>query len=278
MTNQTTYKSYFDEYIKSVSQIEIDIRFWKHFLGMSIDKYKIENPINRWISQSGFSLYNISFIGKDTWLHSSNETFTIEIDDLTTHSTNFFVWIMNLSLIRMYNAVEFLLLQSIRHKYFPTLADPIKGKKETNKVIEEIKNYLKSNNQQVDTKNNRYIILFLKLNSPELNSFYDTRVNSVNWETNWINFYELFSILRNVITHHGMLISQSIRNEVSSIAGDMFIHYFDQPINKKDTEILKPKDEHYFLNFINHINDFSGNTIKFIAGQTDLKFIGLHSA
>ena len=245
---------------------------------MSIDKYKIENPVNRWISQSGFSLYNISSQGKDTWLHSSNETFTIEIDDLTTHSNNFFVWIMNLSLIRMYNAVEFLLLQSIRHKYFPTLTDPIKGKKETNKVIEEIKIYLKNNNQPVDKRNNRYLILFLKLNSPELNSFYDTRVNAVNWKTNWTSFYELFSILRNVITHHGMLISQSIRNEVSSIAGDIFIHYFDQPINKKDTEILKPKDEQYFLNFINHINDFSGNTIKFMAGQTDLKFIGLHSA
>lgn len=278
MTNQTTYKNYFDEYIKSVSQIEIDIRFWKHFLTMSIEKYKTENPINRWISQSGFSLYNIPADGKNVWLHSSNETFSIEIDDLTAHNNNFFVWIMNLSLIRMYNAVELLLLQAIRHKYFPSLADPIVGKKETNKVIEQIKVYLKNNSQTVDTKNNRYIILFLKLNSVEIDNFYDNSVNSVNWKTNWINFYELFSILRNVITHHGMLISQSIRNELNSIARDIFIHYFEQPTNRKSTEILKPKDEQYFLNFINHINDFAGNTVKFIAGQSDLKFIGLYSA
>lgn len=278
MTNQTTYKNYFDEYIKSVSQIEIDIRFWKHFLTMAIEKYKSENLVNRWISQSGFSLYNIPADGKNVWLHSSNETFSIEIDDLTIHSNNFFVWIMNLSLIRMYNAVELLLLQAIRHKYFTTLADPINGKKETNKVIEQIKEYLKNNGQEVDTKNNRYIILFLKLNSNDIDDFYGNSVNSVNWKTNWINFYELFSILRNVITHHGMLISQSIRNEVNSIAGDIFIHYFEQPVNRKSTEILKPKDEQYFLNFINHINDFAGNTVKFIAGQSDLKFIGLYSA
>jgi hypothetical protein len=264
MTNQTTYKNYFDEYIKSVSQIGVDIRFWKHFLTMSIDKYKIENPVNRWISQSGFALYNIPSDGSSGWLHTSNETFTIEIDDLTSHNNNFFIWIMNLSLIRMYNTVEFLLLQSIRDKYFHALADPIKGKRETNKVIEEIKMYLKNNGQVVDTKNNRYIISFLKLNSVEIKSFYSNRVNSVNWETNWESFYELFSILRNVITHHAMLISQSIRNEINSIAGDIFIHYFEQPIDNKITEILKPKDEQYFLNFINNINDFAGNTVKFI--------------
>ncbi len=278
MTHQTTYKDYFNEYIKSVSQIEIDIRFWKHFLTMSIEKYKTENPINRWISQSGFSLYNIPADGQNVWLHSSNETFSIEIDDLTSHNNNFFVWIMNLSLIRTYNAVELLLLQTIRHKYFPTLADPIKGKKETNKVIEQIKIYLKNNGQTVDTKNNRYLLLFLTLNSTDIEKFYDLSVNSVNWKTNWTNFYELFSILRNVITHHGMLISQSIRNELNSIAGDIFIHYFEQPTNRKSTEILKAKDEQYFLNFINHINDFAGNTVKFIGGQNDLQFIGLYSA
>lgn len=278
MTNQTTYKDYFDEYIKSVSQIEIDIRFWKHFLTISIEKYKTENPINRWISQSGFSLYNIPANGKNVWLHLSNETFSIEIDDLTIHKNNFFVWVMNLSLIRIYNAAELLLLQAIRHKYFPTLADPIQGKKETNKVIEQIKTYLKNHGQTVDIKNNRYIILFLKLNSTEIDNFYDLSVNSVNWKTNWVNFYELFSILRNVITHHGMLISQSIRNGLISIAGDIFIYYFEQPTNRKSAEILKPKDEQYFLNFINHINDFVGNTVKFIAGKSDLKFIGLYSA
>jgi hypothetical protein len=178
----------------------------------------------------------------------------------------------------MYNAVELLLLRTIRHKYFPTLADPIIGKKETNKVIAEIKDYLKNNKKEIDTKNNRYIILFLKQNSTDITSFCSNSVNSANWKTTWESFYELFSILRNTITHHGMLISQSVRNEVNSIAGDIFTHYFEQSINTKDAEILKVKDEQYFLNFTNHINDFAGNVVKFIAGESDLKFIGLYPA
>ncbi|HSC54545.1 MAG TPA: hypothetical protein VLC98_13025 [Phnomibacter sp.] len=278
MQNQPTYKDYFDEYRKSVSQIETDIRFWKTFLTMSIEKYKADNPVNTWISQSTFSLYNIPAKGKNMWLYSAKEISSIEIDDLTIHSNNFFVWVMNLCLIRMYNLVELLLFQAIRHKYFPTLADPIKGKKETARVIEQIKVYLKNNGQEVDTKNNKYIILFLRLNSTEIDNFYSDSVSPANWKTNWINFYEALSILRNVITHHGMLLSQSKRNEINSIAGDIFLHYFEQPINGKSTQILKPKDEQHFLNFINHVNDFAGNTIKFIAGQADLKFIGLHPA
>ena len=278
MINQTNYKNYFDDYIKCVLQVQDDIRFWKHFLTISIDKYKADNPINRWISQSGFSLYNIPSDGKDIWLNCSDETFTIEIDDLTHHSNNFFNWVMSLSLIRMYNAVELLLLRAIQNKYFPALRDPIVGKKETNKVIAEIKNYLKNNNQDIDAKNNRHIILFLKFNSVEITSLYNNSVNCVNWKTSWENFYELFSVLRNIIAHHGMMISQGVRNEINSIAGDIFNHYFEQPINKKNDEILKIKDEQYFLNFINHIHDFAGNTVKFVAGENDLKFIGLYPA
>lgn len=278
MTNPTKYKTYFNDYIRSVFQIQDDIRFWKHFLTMSIDKYKTENPVNRWISQSGFAVYNIPSDGKNIWLHSSNETLTIEIDDLMNHSNNFFNWVMNLSLIRMYNAVELLLLRAIQLKHFPTLSDPITGKKETNKVIAEIKNYLKNNDQDTDTKNNRHIILFLKLNSIEITSLFSNRVNSVNWKTSWESFYELFSILRNIITHHGMIISQSVRNEINSIAGDIFNHYFEQSIHKRSDEILKTKDEQYFLNFINHINDFAANSVKFITGENDLKFIGLYPA
>ena len=86
------------------------------------------------------------------WLHCSNETFTIEIDDLMHNSNSFFNWIMNLSLIRMYNAVELLLLRAIRERYFATLADPAAGKKGTNKLLAEIKSHLKSHHQDCNTK------------------------------------------------------------------------------------------------------------------------------
>lgn len=277
MKQEINYRTYFDEYKKSVFQIEVDLRFWTHFLTISIDKYKLENPKNRWISQSGFGLFNIPANGLNGWLHSSKEVSSIEIKDLNEHSKKFFIWVMNLSIIRIYDSVETLLLQSIQNKFFPLLENPIKGKKETNKIIEEIKYNLKASGHTVDTKNNRHIISFLKKNSPECKSFLNLPIK-IEWETNWETFYELFSVLRNIITHHGMMVSLNARNNLNSIASDVFIHYFDQPINKRETEILAPKDEQYFINFLNDINNLSANLVKFVADENDFIFIGLYKS
>lgn len=277
MTDQEHYKSYFDDYAKSVFQIENDLKFWTHFLTMSIDKYKIENPENRWISQSGFSLFNRDINGDNDWLYISKIKSTIEIDDLKSHSNNFFTWVMNLSLIRMDSYLELLLLQSIQHKYFPLLENPNNGKKQTTRIITEITSYLKINNQNFSTKNNRHLILFIKLKSVEAKTFFENKMN-INWQTNWEAFYEFLSTLRNIITHHGMLVSQNKRNEIKSIAGDIFIHYFDQPLDKESSQILKPRNEHLFVNFLSEINDFASNTVKFIAEEENLNFLGFYKA
>lgn len=277
MVQSVSYKVFFDNYRESVSKTEIDLRFWKHFLSMSIEKYQLENPENRRINQSGFSLYNIEPVGMHQWLHISPETFEIEIKDLEEHRDNFFTWIMNLSIIRIYNSVELLLLQSIQHKYFQNLEDPSKGKKQTNKIISEVKKYLTTNNLSIDSTNNRYLILFLKSMCRNFETFLQIKTNPTpNWKTNWNEFYEFVSTLRNVITHHAMIVTPSIRNNLNSIAGDVFTHYFESPINNSESEILKPKDGDIFLNFIHQINDFVANSVKFIADEPDFKFIGLY--
>lgn len=243
----------------------------------SITEYKVKNPENRWINQSGFSLFNIKIDGSKTWLHLSPQTSSIEIKDLDIHSDNFFIWVMNLSLIRIYNSVELLLLQSIQNKYFPNLKPITNNRKEINKTTAEIKNFLKLNNQPVDTTNNRYLIEFLKLKSQDFSKFLQKKVNK-DWKNTWSEFFELFSILRNIVTHQAMIISHDNRNSLNSVAKDIFNHYFVQPIDTKDAEILKPKDEQYFLNFVRQVNDFAANTIKFIADENDFVFIGLHKA
>jgi hypothetical protein len=277
MTQQVSYKSYFDEYLKTAFQIEVDLRFWKHFLSTSIKNYKLENPENRWINEAGFSLYNLQPDGLSTWLHVSQQTSSIEIKDLETHSDNFFTWIMNLSITRIYNVAELFLLQAIRLKYFPSLLPLNNNKKNANKISGEIKSFFSANNQSFDTTNNRYLIEFLKTKSAEFSSFLTLKVN-VDWTTKWGGFYEFFSILRNVITHHAMIITPDIRNNLNSVAKDAFNHYFIQPANTVDTDMLKAKDEHDFLFFLSHVNDFVTNTVKFIAGETNLTFIGLHKA
>ncbi|MDP1765222.1 MAG: hypothetical protein Q8L07_15180 [Sediminibacterium sp.] len=177
----------------------------------------------------------------------------------------------------MYSYLELLLLQSIQHKYFPLIENPNKGKRQTSRVIAEIIAYLKLNNHDFTTKNNKHLILFIKLKSVEAKTFFENKMN-INWQTNWEAFYDFLSILRNIITHHGMLLSQNKRNELKSIAGDIFMHYFEQSLDKTSSEILKPKNEHLFLNFLSDINDFASNTVKFIAEEENLNFLGFYKA
>jgi hypothetical protein len=277
MIQDLIYKPYFDEYLKSAFKLEVDLRFWKHFLSISIKNYKQENPENRWINEAGFSLYNLQPDGENTWLHVSTETSSIEIKDLDTHSDNFFNWIMNLSIIRIYNSAELLLLQAIQLKYFPNLNPIENNKKNVNKIISEIKNKMVLEGKSFDTTNNRYLIEFLKTKSLNFENFSKVKVN-VDWSTTWNGFYEFFSILRNVITHHAMIITPDTRNTINSVAKDAFNYYFIQPLNTTEIDILKPKNEQNFLFFISNVNDFVANTVKFIAEETDFKFIGLHKA
>jgi hypothetical protein len=275
MQTESNYRTFFTHYQDTVHQLDTDIRFWKHFLTISIDRYKEDNPTNTWIHQSGFSIYDISPDGLTSWLHSSSKVLTIEIDDLTEQSNNFFAWVMNVSIIRIYNSLELLLLQTIQFKYFPLLDNPIKGKKFANKIVSEIKNYLKAKSLNADTVNNRHLIQFLKSNSALCKQFMEVPVNHVNWKTNWEKFFELLSILRNIITHDGMIVSKNTHNTIKSIAADIFVHFFEPITGKEDLEILKVKNEQYFLNFVTLINDLAGNLVKFVAEEPDLKFIGL---
>ena len=271
------YKVIYDEYVRTVFQLEVDIRFWKEFIDTSIENYKENNPVNKWIHEAGFSIYDIP-LGEGTWLHTSKDTKTIEIDDLPKNNKDFFTWIMNLSLVRVYNSIELLLIKVIRVQYFPKMEDPGKGRKEINKIYEAVKNELKLGGLTANTKNQRHLIEFLKWKSPKFNSFLEVSVNPHNWKTTWKNYFEWISILRNIIAHQEMLVTPDVMKDMNSIAGDMLEHYFEGVADQKNAELLRPKDVHLFLNFISHINDFAGNTLKYVAGESTMVFIGLEPA
>lgn len=271
------YRTIFDEYVKTVFQLEVDLRFWKRFIDTSIDKYQVDSPENRWIHEAGFAIYNIP-LGGGTWLHTSKDTKTIEIDDLPKNNIDFFTWIMNLSMVRVYNSLEVLLVRAIRVRFYPQLDDPGKGRREINKVHEAVRNDLKTAGLPTDIKNQRHLIAFLSCKSPEMGSFLQVSVNPVNWKTSWKNYFEWISILRNIIAHQEMMVTPDVRNDMNSIAGDMLSHYFKAPVNRKSSELLQPFDIHSFLNFLSHVNDFSANTLKFIAGEASMDFIGLDPA
>ena len=273
MTNTNDYNNFFQTYKNSTWQIENHLRFWHHFMTTSIDNYKADNPGNSTIYESGFSIYNIPSDVSKTWLNSSNHIFSINPNNLKEQSDNFFNWIMNLSIVRIYNSAELLLLQSIQHKFFPACSDPSTSKQEMDMVVGEIKRDLGSNGFKVKKRNNEYLVTFLQHKVVGFNDFLNKKINE-DWNTTWMNYFTLFSILRSIVVHHGMMISTNAKNQLFSSGGDAFKYYFDIA-NSKSTEILKAKDLHSFLSFAGQMNDFVGNTVRLLAEQTTLNFIGL---
>ncbi len=274
MTQQPKYLDYFNEYKEVAFQTEVDLGFWTNFLSANIKEFQSKNPINTWIHDAGFSMYNINPNGLDTWLHMSPDSITIEIRDLETQRQIFFNWIMNLSIVRLYNASELLILKSIHFKFFSSIKIN-DNKKGINKIIAEIRNYLLANSLPFDTTNNRYLLEFIKHKSPEFLQFLNLKLN-IDWQTKWKDFYELFSILRNIITHNAMIVTNDIKNNINSIAKDVFNYYFTQLDKTKDFTILKPKDQHHFTAFTGYMNTFTANCVKFIAGESDFIFISLY--
>jgi len=177
-------------------------------------------------------------------------------------------------LLKGYNAIEILLLQSIQLAFYPEFVDPLAGKKESEKIQKEVKDFLKNNKCSIDKRNNRHIIQFLRQKSAKVNSFLSQLVR-IDVKTNWEAFFELISLLRNIIAHHGMIVTLDVQNEINSRASDLFNRNFDIVSDGVGNQTLKFKDIHRFQSFIDYFNDFTLNTAKFIFDQPDLSFMDL---
>ena len=130
-------------------------------------------------------------------------------------------------------------------------------------------------NHSTDTKNNRHLIEFLRSKSNSFNAFADNKMN-VDLMTTWANFFELLSILRNVVAHQGTVITNDTLNEIKSKSRDIFERYFEVTWDTTGDKHISPK-ENGIVSLIGVMNDFVVNTVKFINGEKDFKFIGLIS-
>lgn len=273
-----TIKEAFEDYKNVVfDTTTIGLSFWSHFLDHSIDLYfdKYPEKKNDWLNKSVFSVFDINpNIGNG---YSKRHEIIHEVlaNELGNHKVELFEWMMNLSLLKIYNALEILILRSIQIKYFPTLNDPLLGRKEMKEITSEIKNYLKIKSVNADTNNNRYLIKYIELNSSDFTNFIKFSVR-IDKKTNWEGFFEMVSILRNVVAHNNMLVTKNTLNEIKTHGKDIFEQYFDLRKTISGSTILSPKqDLGVFSNFINLFNEFGLNTVKFIFEENDLQFLGL---
>jgi len=261
----------FNIYKESLFSIDNDLRFWRYFLKSSIDKFpKIGG---RDINTAIFCAYDHQFDKIGGLLKCHEKVYKTKESELEKRRIDFFNWIMNLSILKAYNALEILILQAIQIVYFPNLTDPVAGKKQSDNLQKHIKDYLKNNSVKIDTKNNDHLIQFLRLNSTKLRSFFQLPMN-VDLSTRWIDFFYLISILRNVVAHCGMIIQKDLHNEIKSKAKDIFERHFELILDLNGLPMLCPKDS-IFGDFLNYINSLSVSIYKFVFDENDLSFIEL---
>jgi hypothetical protein len=265
----------FDNYVRVISTIATDISFWKSFLTLSIKNYQDREAKPDEIYGSVFTAYDINVTTNSGHLATSNRTTSILTVDLEEHRILFFTWIMNLSLLKSYNALEIFLLQAIWLKYYPSLDNPTNNKKASDNLQKEIKDILNQRGLTVDTKNNRHLIEFLRTKSTDFETFAKLPLRA-DLKTSREDFFEMMSVLRNIIAHQGTIITQDTLNGIKSKSKDIFERHFTISIDENGDKHVNPI-EVGITSILDLLTDFGVNTVKFVYSETDLKFIGMFS-
>jgi hypothetical protein len=265
----------FTQFRESISKVDWDIHFWTHFLKNRIQETIKNEPESRRFFEAGFSVYDIPPDGPNGWLWvDKDRTFTIESEDLEKHRKEFFRVILNLSLLKAYNAMEIFLFQCILLAYFPQLEFK-KVKSATKAGDEAVKKFFREHLEigKLETKNNRHLIAFLKYKDRSFADFAAQPVR-INFKADWEAFFEMMSILRNLVGHQDTLLTNDSLNEIKATAKDIFEMFFEYSKDEFGFYILHPKEDS-FGGVLSFINDFSVNAAKFIFQEKDLSFLGL---
>lgn len=265
----------FNNYREIISSITNDLNFWKSFLTLSITNYQKQEVKSDEIYSSVFISHYVDLQSNMLHLAASNKSASIMTVDLEEHRRIFFTWIMNLSLLKSYNALEIFLLRAIWLKYFPTLKNPTSNKKSLDELQNAIKKELNNSKLSVDTKNNRHLIQFLKNKSTDFDKL-SNLPTTLHFTTTWENFFEMVSVLRNIIAHQGTIISQDTLNGIKSKSRDIFETHFDISSDENGDKHINPK-EIELTSLIKLMNDFGLNSVKLIYNKPDLEFLGMIS-
>jgi hypothetical protein len=262
-----------DNYKHVISTITNDLNFWKQFLALSITNYQKQEVKPEEIYSSIFTTYDIDPQSNIGHLATSNKPTSIMTVDLEGRRLLFFSWIMNLSILKSYNALEIFLLSAIWLKYFRTLNNPTEGKRSSDVLQKEIKKELSNSGLTADTKNNRHLIQFVRSKSKGFEKLLTLSIR-VDLTTTWENFFEMISILRNIIAHQGTIITQDTLNGIKSKSRDIFERHFYISSDDNGDKHINPK-EIGLTSLIGLMNDFGLNSVKLIYNQPDLKFMNM---
>lgn len=259
------------DFQRSLHALDSDLMFWNHFINKwSIPKYQAENPAQV-IHASAYSAYDTQIQTGLSRLRLHYSIREIHSDDLPEYSKVLFNWIEGLAIVRIYNAIEILLLQIVDVVYFDSDVKHLTRKKDINHIIKKIETALGAN---IDKSNNKHLISFLRLKSDEFNFWIDQQIN-IDISSTWEDYFYLISVLRHVVVHQAMLINKDLLNEIrSKTCYEVFCRYFEVVDLENDSYELQPIQER-FNSFINTSVQFAVSTLQFVAKENDVKFLGL---
>lgn len=266
--------SAFENYKEATFNANTDLNFWSSFITNAIECYQNKEGIPEIIYQAGFCAYDINVELNKGFLKGHNETRNIKTADLVAHREQFFSWIRNLVILKSYNALEILILQGIWLNHYPELKNPTNNKNASDSLQSKIKKQLEISGLQCDTRNNRHIIEFLKNKHDVYSKFLQKEVRA-NYITSWAGFFEMISILRNIIAHQGTIVPPDTLNELKSKAKDIFEEHFEISNDRNNEKHLLPKEKG-FSNFMGYMYEFAAYTIKLTSGEDDLKFLNMY--
>lgn len=100
---------------------DFNFSFWKIMLDQSVKKLKEDTEkglLDRdFLSQGICAVFDVPDKNETGWLHTSAEVKEITIDTIDHNQNSFLYEVINLSMIRHYNAIENMLLESINVCY-----------------------------------------------------------------------------------------------------------------------------------------------------------------
>ena len=261
----------YSEYIEVMFQVGVDLQFWNKFINNSVSEFQQKETSPRELFSSLFGVYDIDLKSNKGYLKIYNETKSINTSELNEIREKFFSWVVNCSIVRTYIAIETAFIQTIWVTYFPELNNPLDSKKSYDKLLKAIKETLKESGKDSDTKNNRHLIEFFKLQSDEFRMFLLQPIRC-DLKTDWSQFFELLSILRNIVSHIGTRVSKDLLNEIKGIAKDIFERHFNIVTDKNEFLHLEAIQDQ-FTNFLNLINDYTLNSLKIVRNEINFSFI-----
>lgn len=261
----------FGFYKNSIFRISTDLSFWKLLMDNQAKLYENKNDFpSAYVFEAGFAVMNLHYKNPEGRLKMHTETFKVTPAELINYRIEFYEWMMNISLVKAYNTCEIFLLRSIQLMYFEELTDPMKNRRAQTVLVNEIKKITPDSKRD----NNKFIIDFLKIKCPKF-LFFANRILSEDIKGSWEDFFEMISILRNIVAHNNSIIDDSTFNNLKSKNIFLINEYFSIKLENDGFKTIVFRTDAHFSAFINLINDFSLNTVKLIFDKNDFKFLGM---